>query len=79
MIQSIRATYTDGVLKPRARLNLEDGAEVMVTISTTTISEDRLQVMRSSAGSWEGDVGAEEMIDDIYADRLKGSSENLEL
>ena len=79
MIQSIRATYTDGVLKPYARLDLEDGAEVVLTISARAVSEDRFEVMKSSAGSWEGDVDANKLIEDIYADRLKGSRENPEL
>ncbi len=79
MIQSIRATYTDGVLKPYARLDLEDGAEVVLTISAQTVSEDRFEVMKSSAGSWEGDVDANKLIGIIYAGRLKGSRENPEL
>ncbi len=75
MNQSVRATYLDGVLKPRARLDLQDGAEVVVTISEAAVSEDRFEVMRSSAGSWSGDLDADKLIEDIYADRLKGSGD----
>ena len=33
VMKSIRATYSDGVLKPRERLELEDGVEVVLSIS----------------------------------------------
>jgi predicted DNA-binding antitoxin AbrB/MazE fold protein len=36
---SIEATYTDGVLKPKKRLKLPDGAQVRVTI--TELGEDK--------------------------------------
>ena len=74
-IKSIRATYSDGVLKPREHLDLEDGEEVVLSISSPRVSEDRLAVMRSSAGSWKGTVDAEKLIEEIYASRLAGTSE----
>ncbi len=79
MIQSIRATYSDGVLKPREVLDLEDGAEVVVSISTPVISQERLAVMRSSAGGWKGEVDAEKMIEALYEARLADSSDKTEL
>ena len=78
-IKSIRATYSDGVLKPRERLELEDGAEVVLSISRQTASEDRLAAMRSSAGGWKGTVDAEKMIEEIYAARLAGTSDAPEI
>ncbi len=67
------------MLKPRERLNLEDGEEVVLSISSPRVSEDRLAVMWSSAGSWKGTVDAEKLIEEIYASRLAGTSEAPEL
>ena len=69
MVRSVIATYSGGVLKPRERLDLEEGAEVMVSISEARLSEDSLAVMRSSAGGWKGLVDAEKLIEDIYESR----------
>lgn len=76
---SIRATYTDGVLKPREHLDLEDGEEVILSISSPRVSEDRLALMRSSAGSWKGTVDGDKLIEDIYSARLAGTSDAPEL
>jgi predicted DNA-binding antitoxin AbrB/MazE fold protein len=40
---SIEATYKDGVLKPRKRLKLPEGAEVRVTITAVDEVEDPLE------------------------------------
>ena len=40
MVQSVKATYRDGVLEPSESLDLEDGDEVVVTVSGRVISEE---------------------------------------
>ncbi len=73
MARTIRATYSDGVLKPSEELDLEDGEVVVVTISGRRITERDLEMMRSSFGAWKGKIDAEKLIDEIYEARLTGS------
>ncbi len=73
MVRSIRATYRDGVLEPSEELDLEDGEVVVVTISGRRITEEDLEVMRSSFGAWKGKIDAEKLIEEIYEARLTGS------
>ena len=73
MARSVRATYRDGVLEPSEDLDLEDGDVVVVTISGRRITEEDLEVMRSSFGAWKGKIDAEKLIDEIYEARLTGS------
>ena len=73
MVRSIRATYRDGVLEPSEELDLEDGEVVVVTISGRRITEEDLEIMRSSFGAWKGKIDAEKLIEEIYEARLTGS------
>ena len=50
-VRYIRTTYSDGVLKPREHLEFEDGVEVVLSISSPTVSEYRLAAIRSNAGN----------------------------
>lgn len=74
MVQSVKATYRNGVLEPLEELDLEDGESVVVTISGRRITERDLETMRSSFGSWRGRVDAEKLIREIYEARIQGSA-----
>ena len=55
MVQSVKATYRDGVLEPSEELDLEDGESVVVTVSGRGVTEEE-----SVAGDVQGpeaDVG----------------------
>ena len=73
MARSVRATYRDGVLEPSEDLDLDDGAVVVVTISGRRVTEEDLELMRSSFGAWKGKIDAEQLISEIYEARLTGS------
>lgn len=73
MVQSVKATYRNGVLEPSEELDLEDGESVVVTISGRRITESDLAAMRSSFGAWRGKVDAEKMIREIYEARAAGT------
>ena len=54
MVQSVKATYNDGVLEPSESLDLEDGESVVVTVSgrrlTGEASARDIQVPESDVG-----------------------------
>jgi len=51
------------------RIDLPEGEEVTLTITKEPSAED-IEAFRRAAGSWRGKVDAEELIRNIYADRL---------
>ena len=68
MNRTIRARFKGGVLEPLEKIDLPEGGEVTVTIAVPT--KHNIEAFRRAAGSWRGKVDAEELIRNIYADRL---------
>jgi len=50
-------------------IDLPEGPEVTVTILAAPVPED-CEAFRRATGGWQGTVDAEELITNIYADRL---------
>jgi predicted DNA-binding antitoxin AbrB/MazE fold protein len=69
MAGTIRARVKGGMLEPLDTLNLPEGKEVTVTILDVPSARD-VDAFRRSAGGWKGTIDAEELIKNIYADRL---------
>jgi len=69
MSGTIRARVKGGVLEPLERTDLPEGKEVLITVIAVAEDPDDEAFLRS-AGSWKGLVDAEELIENIYADRL---------
>jgi hypothetical protein len=57
------------MLAPVEPLDLPDGSEVEVTVSTGPSDAD-IAASRSAAGGWKGKVDAEALIRNVYTDRL---------
>ncbi|MCY4474891.1 MAG: DUF104 domain-containing protein [Chloroflexi bacterium] len=55
MVQSVKATYRDGVLEPSESLDLEDGDVVTLSISVEGGAEDGEAVDSASVGNGVGD------------------------
>lgn len=66
---TIRARVKGGKLEPLEKVDLPEGKEVLITILRRPASRD-LDAFRRSFGSWKGTIDAEELIRNIYADRL---------
>ena len=73
MIGSVKAKFEDGVLKPSERLEMEDGAEVEVTVTNRRITAEDVKASTATAGAWKGKFDAESVIREIYEDRLAGT------
>lgn len=66
---TIRARVRHGTLEPVEKLDLPEGAEVTITIVDVPSARD-FEAFRRGAGGWRGTIDAEQLIRDIYADRL---------
>ncbi len=66
---TIRARVKGGMLEPLERLDSPEGREVTVTILDAPSARD-VDAFQRSAGGWKGTIDAEELIKNIYADRL---------
>lgn len=72
MDSTIRARVRGGMLEPVEKLDLPEGKELTITILDVPSEED-FAAFRRAAGSWKGLIDAEELIRNIYADRLIGT------
>ena len=71
MEKTIRAKFSNGVIKPLEKLALEEGKELIVIISEAPAgAEKTLEALRNSFGGWKGLIDAEGLKKNIYADRL---------
>ena len=66
---TIRMRVTRGSLKPLEKISLPEGREVTVTILDVPSVRD-LDAFDRAAGGWKGSVDTEQLLRDIYADRL---------
>ena len=75
MCKKIKAKYTDGMLVPLMPLDLEEGAEVTLSVeSVDELSlEERIKITKSAAGKWKGLHDPEEFIRRVHESRRVGS------
>ena len=69
MTRKVRARVTHGMLAPVEPLNLPDGSEVEVTVTTTAGKEGVLDAIRATSGAWADLLDCEEFERSIYARR----------
>ena len=69
MARTIRARVKGGVLEPLEKLDLAENQEVTLTIVSIPSAPDA-EAFQRAAGAWKGTLDAEELIRNIYADRL---------
>src|SRR2546425_9842390 len=66
---TIRARVKHGLLEPLEKIDLPEGKEVTIAVIEPPTAPN-VQAFRRAAGSWKGDVDADKLIRNIYADRL---------
>ena len=81
MLKTIRARVVEGALRPVERLELEEGSEIMITLDVEAgglddVGSDRF---RSAIGAWKGTHDPEELLRNIYSDRLTGSKRDFRI
>ncbi len=72
--RDFRARYSKGVLEPLEAIDLEEGAEVSLSIKEEPSPNEAGEAFRRSAGSWGG-RDPDELIRMIYESRITGSRE----
>ena len=75
VLKHFRARFSKGVLEPLEELDLEEGAEVSVSIEETPSPKHDPEAMRAGAGGWVGQHDPEELKRMIYEARIAGSRE----
>ena len=71
MEKTIKAKFSNGVIRPLEVLDVEEGKELMITISEVPSEPSKtLDALRRSFGGWKGLIDGEELKRNIYADRL---------
>ena len=70
MITNVKARYSNGALVPLEPLDLKEGKEVTVSIEDVRPPGKALHVV---AGAWKGTHDPEELLRNIYSDRLVNS------
>ena len=77
----LKAKFSEGVLKPLEHLDLEEGAEVLITLDAESAEtgEQRRRRSKASAGAWGRPGEGERLKRVIYEARLAGSRDRQEL
>ena len=73
MINSVEARYLNGAIVPMETLDIEEGASLLVSIevqSQVSDVERGLKALRATAGGWKGTHDPDELITNIYENRL---------
>jgi len=74
MGKTVRAKYSNGVIKPLEKVDIEEGKEITITIMEVS-SKHKLDAFKKSAGAWKGTIDAKKLIENIYADRFLSTRE----
>lgn len=81
MVKQINARFLEGVIVPLEPLDIEEGAELSVTVvikPNLSRIEEKIEVFKSSGG-WSDSIDGEELKKTLYDARRIGSRETPEL
>ncbi len=67
-MRNIKAKFFEGVLIPQERLDLKEGADVVIAI-TGPPPDRTLETLRATAGAWKGTHDPEALKQAIYTGR----------
>ena len=70
MSKTIRARFSKGIIEPLEKVDIDEGKEITVTIIEIPAASKKEDALEASAGGWKGLIDAEELIKNIYDDRL---------
>ena len=71
MEKTIKAKFSEGVIKPLEETALEEGEEITITIlKYPSKTSKTLEALSKSFGGWKGLIDSEELKKNIYDDRL---------
>ena len=70
MARTIKARFTKGVFKPLEKVDITEGKEFNITVPEEPENRSFLDALKVTAGGWKETIDCEELIKNIYADRL---------
>ena len=70
MTKTIRARYREGKLELLEPLEMEEGAEVTVTVNRPEPSPAAIDPLTATAGAWKDLLDCEQFEKDVYDNRL---------
>jgi len=70
MPKEIRARFSNGIIEPLEKVELEEGEEITIVISKRAKGKGMREALRATAGGWKDLMDCEELERNIYADRL---------
>lgn len=79
MVRTIKARVSKGVIEPLEKIDIADGKEITVTIMELPTAPGKIDVLKATAGGWKDLIDAEELKENIYADRLISSRPEVKL
>ena len=79
MQRTIKARYSKGKIEPLEKLVMEEGEELIVTISNKSPDAKGKDPLDSSFGGWTELIDAEELKKNIYADRTVSNRPKVKL
>jgi hypothetical protein len=71
MIETVKGRYQQGKIELDEPLALQDGTEVVVTVTPSSAVLSPGDALAGTAGSWAGNV-PDDFEEQVYADRLRG-------
>jgi hypothetical protein len=70
MIETVRGRYQQGKIELDEPLDLQDGAEVIVTVTPSEAIPTDGDTLTATAGAWAGNV-PDDFEEQVYADRRR--------
>ena len=67
--KAFRAKYSKGVIEPLEKLDLKEGQEIMISVSSVSYGEEAKGAFERSAGGWKGLVDTDQLQRDLRKNR----------
>jgi len=73
MGKTIKARFSKGMIEPLEKVEIREGEEITINIleaSSKPLKRSFAEALKKTAGGWKGLVDCDELIRNIYNDRL---------
>jgi hypothetical protein len=79
MVKQVKVRYRRGVLEPLEPLDIEEGTELTVTLSTSEATPTAANPTAATAGAWASLLDCEGFEQELYTNRLLQTRAKVEL
>lgn len=72
MVREIKGKYSNGVIHPLEKLELEEGEEVVITVKEAALDKaSSKEAFRKAAGGWKDTLDFDAYLRDLYGNRRR--------